>query len=64
VEEPRRSRTRPCPLCGRQAQAAWFPFCSEHCRLIDLSHWLDESYAIPAETPAPGDDGAEGEKEA
>jgi uncharacterized protein len=26
----------------------YFPFCSERCRLIDLSKWLDEkSYTIP-----------------
>ena len=23
------------------------PFCSDRCRLIDLGHWLDESYTVP-----------------
>ena len=24
-----------------------FPFCSDHCRLIDLSKWLNEEYSVP-----------------
>jgi endogenous inhibitor of DNA gyrase (YacG/DUF329 family) len=25
----------------------WQPFCSERCRLLDLSHWLDGDYRVP-----------------
>jgi endogenous inhibitor of DNA gyrase (YacG/DUF329 family) len=25
------------------------PFCSERCRRIDLSRWLDERYVLPIE---------------
>jgi hypothetical protein len=42
---------RPCPRCGSPSQAASFPFCSDRCRLIDLSAWLSEVYTIPAQEP-------------
>ena len=25
----------------------WQPFCSERCRLLDLSHWLEGDYRVP-----------------
>ena len=31
----------------------WRPFCSERCRLVDLSHWLGGEYVIPGPDPAP-----------
>ncbi len=41
---------RLCPQCG--AVVVWGgnpcrPFCSERCRLIDLSNWMGERYRIP-----------------
>ncbi len=39
-----------CPICTRPAQPRpgnrSFPFCSDRCRLIDLSKWLGEEYRI------------------
>ncbi|GIW70464.1 MAG: hypothetical protein KatS3mg102_0006 [Planctomycetota bacterium] len=44
-----------CPSCrraftaeleGPREQRRWVPFCSERCRLLDLSRWLDEEYRI------------------
>ncbi len=41
-----------CPTCGKpvvrsaEAEAPYFPFCSERCRLVDLGKWLDESHRI------------------
>lgn len=46
-----------CPVC-KEAVArdnSHFPFCSQHCRNIDLNNWASESYSIPGE-PAPLDD--------
>ncbi|MEW8506076.1 MAG: DNA gyrase inhibitor YacG [Candidatus Thiodiazotropha sp.] len=44
------ARILPCPTCGKpvtwSADAAWRPFCSERCRLIDLGDWLDENHRI------------------
>ena len=38
-----------------------FPFCSERCQTIDLGHWLDERYRLPAEdAPSDGADGSGG----
>jgi endogenous inhibitor of DNA gyrase (YacG/DUF329 family) len=42
-------RQRPCPRCGRPSRPDSFPFCSERCRLTDLSGWFGETYGIPAE---------------
>lgn len=48
--------TVPCPGCGAQvawcAESPWRPFCSERCKLLDLSGWLLEEYRIP-EPPDP-----------
>ncbi len=45
-----------CPTCGRPTEwseaAAFRPFCSERCRLIDLGAWLSEQRAIPGASAA------------
>jgi endogenous inhibitor of DNA gyrase (YacG/DUF329 family) len=44
-----------CPNCKKpvlKQDNAFFPFCSEQCRLIDLGQWLDGGYTIPS-TDAP-----------
>lgn len=44
-----------CPTCGRElewATAAFRPFCSERCRLIDLGAWFSEQRAIPEASAA------------
>ncbi|MCA8914546.1 MAG: DNA gyrase inhibitor YacG [Planctomycetes bacterium] len=41
-----------CPECGKRFRYtsvkahAWFPFCSERCKTIDLGSWLSNEYAI------------------
>lgn len=47
-----------CPICGKDTEARYRPFCSRRCADIDLGHWLKGSYAIPAEEP-PGEFGDE-----
>ena len=51
-----------CPACGRAVEwtpaSRWRPFCSERCRLLDLSGWMLEEYRIPA--AAPPDDAPDG----
>ncbi len=55
-----------CPICGRPAVEAARPFCSPHCRRLDLGRWLAGGYVIqaggglgeaPAADPSPGEDG-------
>ncbi|MBB3289887.1 MULTISPECIES: DNA gyrase inhibitor YacG [unclassified Rhizobium] len=56
--EPLR-KTRPCPECGRPSMREHYPFCSDRCRSVDLSRWLNGAYAIPVtedETKADGSD--------
>ncbi|MCY4523996.1 MAG: DNA gyrase inhibitor YacG [Halobacteriovoraceae bacterium] len=39
-----------CPTCRKTLEyysSKYRPFCSEKCKMIDLGHWLDESYTIP-----------------
>jgi hypothetical protein len=43
---------RKCPICGKQASQANYPFCSPRCQDIDLNRWLSDSYRVPTnETP-------------
>ena len=37
-----------CPICKQPAVRPHSPFCSRHCAYIDLGHWINESYSIPA----------------
>ncbi|HTW94443.1 MAG TPA: DNA gyrase inhibitor YacG [Tepidisphaeraceae bacterium] len=44
-----------CPICKTpvrdrddpQSPNAFFPFCSDRCKLIDLGRWLGGKYQIP-----------------
>lgn len=39
-----------CPVCQKDADAKYRPFCSKRCADIDLGKWLTGSYAIPTDT--------------
>ena len=40
-----------CPRCATRvlwrSDNPWRPFCSEHCKMMDLGAWASESYRIP-----------------
>ena len=38
-----------CPICDKDTDAKYRPFCSRRCADVDLGRWLNGSYAIPAE---------------
>jgi len=38
----------PCPMCDKDPDAKYRPFCSKRCADLDLGKWLTGSYAIPA----------------
>jgi len=41
-----------CPTCGKTTswdKNPFRPFCSERCKLVDLSRWVNEEYRVPAE---------------
>ena len=38
-----------CPICRKPTDSeadAYFPFCSERCRLLDLGNWASERYVV------------------
>ena len=41
--------TKPrCPICGKETDPEYRPFCSKRCADVDLQRWLSGTYAIPA----------------
>ncbi|MCF6199504.1 MAG: DNA gyrase inhibitor YacG [Hyphomicrobiaceae bacterium] len=36
-----------CPICKKQIDKSFRPFCSKRCADVDLSRWLNGHYAIP-----------------
>ena len=51
-----------CPICKKDVEPAdaFFPFCSERCKIIDLGNWASETYVIstpiqPEESESDGD---------
>lgn len=40
-----------CPICQKDADAKYRPFCSKRCADIDLARWLNEDYAVPSTEP-------------
>ncbi len=59
-----------CPTCNKVirtscsnplSQAKYFPFCSQHCKLIDLGHWLDSDYRIITDLPCQQPDQSKGD---
>ncbi|MEO1563666.1 MAG: DNA gyrase inhibitor YacG [Pseudomonadota bacterium] len=36
-----------CPICDKETDKEYRPFCSKRCADIDLGKWLTEGYAIP-----------------
>jgi uncharacterized protein len=44
-----------CPICARETEAKFRPFCSKRCADVDLGKWLTGSYVIAT----PGEDDPE-----
>jgi endogenous inhibitor of DNA gyrase (YacG/DUF329 family) len=46
-----------CPICKRPVSLKdpEAPFCSEHCREIDLANWATEKYVISTQAHPPPD---------
>jgi len=45
-----------CPICAKDTDAKYRPFCSKRCADVDLGKWLTGSYAIPSEDPDDAED--------
>lgn len=37
-----------CPICEKDSDKTFRPFCSKRCADLDLGKWLTGAYAIPA----------------
>ena len=37
-----------CPICAKDTDPKYRPFCSRRCADVDLGRWMTGSYAIPA----------------
>lgn len=44
-----------CPICSKDTDPKYKPFCSKRCADVDLAKWLSGSYALPSQS----DDDAE-----
>ena len=40
-----------CPICSRETDPKYRPFCSKRCADVDLAKWLGGTYAIPSDDP-------------
>jgi endogenous inhibitor of DNA gyrase (YacG/DUF329 family) len=38
-----------CPICAKETDAKYRPFCSRRCADVDLGRWVTGGYAIPAQ---------------
>ena len=48
-----------CPICQKESDARYRPFCSRRCADVDLGKWLTGRYALPV--PASDEDEAPAE---
>ena len=35
-----------CPICGKEPETRYAPFCSKKCADVDLGRWLKGSYVV------------------
>jgi hypothetical protein len=51
-KQGKKELSTPCPRCGQEvvyqglSENPYFPFCSKHCKLVDLGKWFDEENKI------------------
>ncbi|MGX9356714.1 DNA gyrase inhibitor YacG [Roseobacteraceae bacterium S113] len=40
-----------CPICARETEEKFRPFCSKRCADIDLAKWMNGAYSVPSQDP-------------
>jgi len=40
-----------CPICQKETETSYRPFCSKRCADLDLGKWLSGTYAVPSHEP-------------
>ena len=48
-----------CPICSKETDPKYRPFCSRRCADVDLGRWLNGSYAVPSTDPDDVDEAIE-----
>jgi len=48
----------PCPICSKETEAKYRPFCSKRCADVDLGRWLNGSYAVASQDEDDAEDAA------
>lgn len=38
-----------CPICEKETDQKYRPFCSSRCADLDLGKWMTGAYAVPSE---------------
>lgn len=38
-----------CPICEKDTDVKYRPFCSKRCADVDLSKWMTGAYAVPSQ---------------
>jgi len=51
-----------CPICKKQSNVKYKPFCSKRCSDVDLGKWLNESYVVESDEVVPDDEMYEAEE--
>ncbi len=44
-----------CPICAKETDPKYRPFCSKRCADVDLGKWLTGRYVIPGDDEPEGD---------
>jgi endogenous inhibitor of DNA gyrase (YacG/DUF329 family) len=57
MPEDKKPTSAKCPICGRQTDAHYRPFCSRRCADVDLARWLGGKYAIASHDHDDDEDG-------
>lgn len=46
MKEEEMKNGRKCPICGKEPDEKYKPFCSKKCADVDLGRWLKGTYVI------------------
>lgn len=38
-----------CPICQKDTNVQYRPFCSKRCADVDLGRWMTDAYVIPSQ---------------
>ena len=47
LQTPLKGSPMSCPICDKETNKTYRPFCSKRCADIDLGKWMTQGYSIP-----------------